>query len=75
MKPTLNPCEINSENIILTLRRVWPEVSEMKGPDGSFVSWDNAAFGLSKKRVKLLLLLSNIKLSSESWLTLLAHKD
>jgi hypothetical protein len=53
VNPTPNPFEINSDNIIVTLQRVWPEVSEMKGLDGSSVSWDNAAFNLRKKRVTL----------------------
>ena len=64
----LNPSEINSDNIIPTLRRVFPEVSEMKSPDGSSVSWDNAAFNLRKKRVTLYVFFDHMRPTrQEEW--------
>ena len=66
MDPTLR--EINSDNIIPTLRRVWPEVSEMKGLDGSSVSWDDAAFNLRKKRITLYVFFDHMRPTrQEDW--------
>ena len=62
------PREINSDNIIDTLRRVWPEVNDMKGLDGCSVSWDNAAFNLRKKRVTLYVFFDHMRPTrQEDW--------